>query len=44
LLKKYNYTILNAGLFETSELITTTAINSAEEMPRIGGTQNIIAY
>ncbi|WP_346316784.1 FkbM family methyltransferase [Chitinophaga sp. YIM B06452] len=44
LLKKYGYTLLNAGLLETDKPMVTRPVNTKEEMPKVGQTENIIAY
>ena len=43
LLHRHGYTILNAGIFQTEEPITTRPVNSREDMPKAGLTENIIA-
>ena len=44
LLKKYNYTILNIGEFETDENFQPKLIKDQNEMPKYGITENIIAF
>jgi FkbM family methyltransferase len=44
LLKKHGYALLNAGLLETDKPIVTRPVNTKEEMPKVGQTENIIAY
>jgi hypothetical protein len=44
LLKKYKYTILNISAFEANMNFTPTPVNSVDEMPKQGETENIIAF
>jgi FkbM family methyltransferase len=44
LLKKYNYTLLNAGDLHTEAPMVTKPVNTVEDMPKMGRTGNIIAY
>lgn len=44
LLKKLNYTILNIGDFEFDTDFTPTPVNSLDDMPKHGKTENIIAF
>lgn len=44
LLKKHGYTLLNAGLLETDKPMVTRPVNTKEDMPKVGQTENIIAY
>jgi FkbM family methyltransferase len=44
LLKKYKYTIVNAGFMHTEEPVNIRPVNVKEDMPKAGTTENIIAY
>lgn len=44
LLKEFNYTILNIGEFETDINFEPRAVTSPKEMPKVGQTENIIAF
>lgn len=44
LFKRYNYTIINAGFMHTAEPIVIRPVNTKEDMPKAGITENIIAY
>ncbi len=44
LLKKHGYTLLNAGYLETRQTDGNKAGEHEEDMPKVGQTENIIAY
>jgi FkbM family methyltransferase len=44
LLKRFNYSILNIGDFETNIHFEPVAVSTSENMPRPGLTQNILAF